>query len=331
MFNTRLADKMRTIASVWRQTKRVEAVRALYSRLHSNALRPNDTIPFAEARFDDMSSFAAKVHGFVEELDKVLPGFRDTYDVFRAFAPDSVVLDVGAHWGYSVAAMRHQGCRSKIISIEAMATNAASLNALKTIENGRYDWINVALDSDEGTLTFHVPVVNGTAVTGLASTGRTLDDHGANFAAGMAKTYPPKKWGAPDEFRLATITVRATPLDNILYEYGGIVDKVVAVKIDIEGHEYHALCGASKLLSYQRPLLMLEGANRNTAVTGLLADQGYFHCERRRDGRLVPHLVRSCALDGFFVHTSRVEEYRKFGIFEGETPTATERAVLATG
>ncbi|MFO0810548.1 MAG: FkbM family methyltransferase [Gemmataceae bacterium] len=55
------------------------------------------------------------------------------------------------------------------------------------------------------------------------------------------------------------------------------------IKIDIEGYEYHALCGARKVLERHRPVLVIElhpmnwaeiGLRRE-ALAGLIADLGY--------------------------------------------------------
>lgn len=290
----------------------IDTVRALYRRLRSGELRPDDLIPFSDAALDNLTGCIERMRADVGEFDKALPGFRATYDIFRAFGPDDVVLDAGAHWGYSVAAMRHQGCRSRIISIEAMAANAASLDALKAAEAGRYDWINIAAGADEGVLTFYIPVVNGHAVTGLTSTGGTLDEHGAQHAVNAVRYYPPRN--DQHVFQIAVTEVRAARIDTILTQYA--INNVAAVKMDIEGHEGPALRGAAHLFTEQRPLLMVESANRNPETVAAMTGYGYFHCQRQ-DGHLVPHLAPSMANDGFFVHPSRVEEYQRLGIFDG--------------
>jgi FkbM family methyltransferase len=290
----------------------IDAVRALYGRLRSGQLRPDDVIPLSDATFDNVANSIKRMRTDARELDRALPGFRETYDIFRVFDSDTVVLDVGAHWGYSIAAMRHQGCRSRIVSIEAMAANAAGLDMLKAIEAGQYDWINVAAGAEDGTLILYVPIVNGHAAVGLTSTGQTLDDEGAKNAVAMIPWYPPRKEGR-HTFQLAIATVRAARIDAILAERG--ITNVTAVKMDIEGHEGPALRGAVRLFTEHRPLLMVESANRNPETVAAMTNYGYFHCERQ-DRRLAPHPSLSYANDGFFLHPSRVDEYRRLGIFE---------------
>ena len=320
----------------------VEKVRALYARLHSNTLLSGDTIPSESATFPDHSTYVKSIYNSTEAFDAILPGFRTPYDIFRAFAVDKIVLDVGAHWGYSAIAMRLQGCQSRIFSIEAMGSNTPALNMLKHLDGGRYDWFNIAADAKDDNLVFFIPMINGFTVEGLSSTGSTLDFYLADHLASLAAAYPPKaragseadKNKATSEFpnpleheiKLVINRVRATRIDTLLRAHGDLQNDVVAVKMDVEGHESYALRGAEKLFTEQKPMIMMEEANRNERVTAVMMGYGYFHCERH-DGKMVPHLAYSFANDGFWVHPDRVEEYRRLGIFEGKLPTKAEMAV----
>lgn len=317
-------------------------VRELYARLHSNTLRPSDTIPFEQANFPNLAETVEAIYKSIEAFDKTLPNFKAPYDIFRAFGEDKIVLDVGAHWGYSVIAMRHQGCKSRIFSVEAMKSNAPALYRLKALDQGRYDWFNVAAGAEEGTLNFFIPMINGSPVTGLSSTGATLDDFFADHLASLSSSYPagsteqrlvevkgekPHFVSAPrDILRLVVNKVKATQIDTLLRANGDLQNDVVGVKMDVEGHEAFALKGAARLFTEQKPVLMLEEANRNARVTEVMMGYGYFHCERH-DGKMVPHLAYSFANDGFWVHPDRVEDYRRLGIFEGALPTLAEMAV----
>lgn len=320
----------------------VAKVRALYARLHSGSLLAEDTIDVSEATFQDPSAYVEQIYTSVEEFDKSFSAFKVPYDIFRAFPEDKIVLDVGAHWGYSVMAMRHQGCKSRIFSVEAMQSNAAALNMIKSLDNGKYDWFNVAAGAEEGTLNFYVPMLNDNPVTGLSSTGATLDNFFADHLASLVSSYPPKS-AAPavatgdaapavateipaHSIKLIVNKVKATRIDTLLRANSNLQNDVVGVKMDVEGHESFALRGAEKLFTEQKPMLMLEEANRNDRVTAVMMSYGYFHCERH-DGKMVPHLAYSMANDGYWVHPDRVEGYRALGIFAGTVPTAAEMAV----
>ena len=312
--------------------KLVEQIKALYARLHVNALSPEDIIYAENVAFPDYGAFIPRIYNSPAEFDVNFANFKIPYDIFRAFPANKIILDVGAHWGYSVVAMRHQGCKARIFSIEAMQYNSAALNALKILENGHYDWFNVAAGAEEGELKFYIPVLNGFPATGLSSTGATLDDYFAEHLAGMAVTYPPQTQepassnirSTPSHvIKLIVNKVHSTRIDTLLRVHGDLQNDVVAVKMDVEGHESFALKGAEKLFTEQKPMIMMEEANRNERVTAVMMGYGYFHCERH-DGKMVPHLAYSLANDGFWVHPDRVEEYRRLGIFEGKLPTKAE-------
>jgi FkbM family methyltransferase len=281
----------------------------LYRRAREGVLSADDTIPLADAIADNTANFVERIYCDMGEFNRHFAEFGKTYDIFRKFGPHETVLDVGAHWGYSAIAMRHQGCRSKIVSIEALATNAPSLSRLKSLERGMYHFLNVAASDSDKTIRLLIPVINGHAITGLATTGRTFGDARTSVLAGLAAKYGPPDRG-PDQVRLAIADVPALPLDEIVSNLGPIA----AIKMDIEGHEPHALRGARRLLSEQKPLLMIEGGNKVHDVVTEMRAHGYQYCERV-DGVLMPQTQRSAVIDGFWVHMDRIAAYSQLGIF----------------
>jgi len=82
---------------------------------------------------------------------------------------------------------------------------------------------------------------------------------------------------------------------------------------------FSALRGAERLFGAQRPLLMIEGANRNPEVVELMHRHGYFHAVRA-EGYLVPHPEPSDMNDGFWVHPDKSDGYRAAGILRGADP-----------
>jgi FkbM family methyltransferase len=291
-------------------TELLEAIRSLYRRARENALVTEDITSLADVRVDETADFLERIYFNREEFDRHLGDFGKTYDIFRGFTADQTVLDVGAHWGYSAVAMRHQGCKSKIISIEALATNVPSLMRLKSIDNGMYEFYNIAASETDRTIRFFIPVINGHASTGLSTTGGTLGDDWAFLLAQLASRHKPLQGGV-DEVRLAIADIPALPIDTIADRVGPIV----AVKMDVEGHEAHALQGAHRLLACEKPLLMVEGGNTDEQVVAQMVAHGYFYCERR-DGKLAPHAERSVVHDGFWLHPEKVAFYRDLGIFD---------------
>jgi FkbM family methyltransferase len=302
---------------------RVAAVKALYSRLRAGALGPEDLVPLAETRVDDVGAYLERMARDREAFDQAFGAFGETYDVFRIFGADATVLDVGAHWGYSAMAMRHQDCRASIIGVEAMPFHVPALERLAEVDLN-YRVVEAALSDVPRELVFHVPVVNGVACTGLSSTGGTLDDYFAFLVADLADTYPAAP-GEDDRFGLARAARQATTLDAIVAAYVPSGRPVAALKVDVEGHEAPVLAGGAELFSAARPLLMLENANRDPAAVEIMVGHGYFHCERRA-GRLVARVDFSYANDGFWVHPEKAESYRAAGLFEGPVPSPEEAA-----
>lgn len=227
------------------------------------------------------------------------------------FGPTDVVLDVGSHWGYSAIAMRRQGCGAKIVSIEAMEANTRQLAVLKELEAGRYDFVHAAATEIEMELTFYVPAVNGYANTGSSSTGDTLSDPFAYILADLVTTYPAAK-GEVDRFQVIKQKATGRRIDEIAGTLG-IAHQVRAIKMDVEGHETLALRGASELIARQRPLIMVEGANRDLGVVEEMKRQDYAHFERHETG-LVRHDEVSASNDGFWIHCDEIVGWQDRGL-----------------
>jgi FkbM family methyltransferase len=289
-------------------------VSALYSRARTNALADTDFVPAGSLKFDDSAATIDRIFRSRDALERLIPGFLSTYDIFRVFGVNSVVLDVGAHWGYSAVAMRHSGCRAKVISIEAIPENLSTLRRLKELTEGKYDFANVAVSDTNDVLQFYIPAINGRAITGLATTGATLTDDFANYLARLAKQLRLTEAGYAD-VAFAVVEVPALPIDTLLARDFPSVASISAIKMDVEGHEPAALRGARHILGQHKPLLMIEGGNRNPEVVAEMTGHGYFHCERT-EGKLFPHPLVIAGVDGFWVHRERIAEYRSLGLMD---------------
>ena len=114
---------------------------------------------------------------------------------------------------------------------------------------------------------------------------------------------------------LAVVEVPALPIDTLLAQNFPSPPSISAIKMDVEGHEPAALRGARHTLGQHKPLLMIEGGNRNHEVVAEMTGHGYFHCERR-EGKLFPHPLVIGGVDGFWVHRERIAEYRSLGLME---------------
>jgi FkbM family methyltransferase len=293
-------------------------VLGLYRRLQAGALRPEDTTGMDGVATDDIGGFLARVAVDRAEYDKYL-GVHGEYPLFRVFGADAIVLDVGAHVGYSIIGMRYAGCRARIVSVDAMAYNIAALTTLSPLVQP-HEVIHSAVGASDGQITFYAPVLNGHVLQALSSTGGTLTDFFVGHVSNHVGIYPSRRRDGGHEVKLLVQNVDVARVDAILTEHGIDPVRVEAMKLDVEGHEGPAVEGAHHLFATSKPLLMVEGANRDPEVVKRMTFHGYFHCELAPSGKLVAYTDYSMGNDGFWVHPEKVEAYRALGIFEGDAP-----------
>lgn len=280
---------------------------ALYRRVRENALLETDVVPVSELLPENVQESLRLIASDPAALETILPGFQKPFAVFRFCGVDETVLNVGAHWGYSAVAMRNSGCRGHILSIEAMPANATALAYLKSLQ-ADYDFVNVAASDTSGTLRFYIPTIDRHPILGFATTGGTLQRY---LARELARIAVQRRSSAEhqQEVGIAIIDVPAVPIDDVV----GAGRAIAAIKIDVEGHEPAAIRGARRVLTTDKPLIMIEGANRDAGVAEQLTALGYFHCVLV-DGMLTRHAERTTDNDGFWLHTDKTDRYRSEGL-----------------
>jgi hypothetical protein len=104
-------------------------------------------------------------------------------------------------------------------------------------------------------------------------------------------------------------------LDDLLAAGGFSVPtgRIVAVKIDTEGHEAQVLSGCPSLLAAQKPLILAEGGHSNSEVCRQLLQLGYVYaCRSARQLQVVS--APTTAVNGFFLHPDHAAEYRRIGL-----------------
>jgi FkbM family methyltransferase len=284
------------------------SLQAVYTRVADGTLSAADIVTTRDLNVQSPVSWVKHV------IDNRLQLQEDAV-LFRAFTPDmGTILDVGAHWGYSALSFRFAGCDCPTVSFEILSAHRACLEAVKAFDPRRHDFLNDGLSDKDGTLRFLGPVINGEAVTGLnsAETGVFADwniDYVVSLHGSIIKDAPRY------DVKILSEESRVHQLDTLLthHRFAVPTERFVAFKLDILGHEAHALRGARGVLERDRPLLMIEGGNRLEVVPDLLDAAGYAYGERVGDC-IVPTSATSGNINGFYFHRDRSAEYRRLGI-----------------
>jgi FkbM family methyltransferase len=176
--------------------------------------------------------------------------------IFRLVDPSETVLDVGANIGYMTAAALSAGA-GKVILFEPHPALFARLSRNVSRWNkepryaGRVNARNEAIDSQRGRATLFIPKRDFAGNQGIATLEMNCD------TAAFDK-----------------VEVAATTLDSVIDRDCGPVG---LLKIDIEGHEFAALKGASDSLRNRKIRDVIyecfEGAD--SPVSQLLKSFGY--------------------------------------------------------
>ena len=270
---------------------------------------PDIAIPFDAVTID---SDPVWVPGMLERSTLTEPEFA----VFRFFdSPDDTVLDIGANFGYSAATMWAAGSRAMILSFEPNRWHTGCLEQIKAHRPGRFDYLLTGLGNAATEIRFIMPVVEGTGISGLSSAAIETETDWAipeNLVSYMMNYLP--------DVPLPTLQFAETlwpigRLDDVLRQnhFDIPVDRICAIKIDVEGYEADVLAGAAETLDRHRPMLMIEGANWVPEVVGQLVARDYLYADFRGDGVALSD-EPSTRVGGFFLHRTRLDSYRRTGL-----------------
>lgn len=151
--------------------------------------------------------------------------------------PGDVFVDVGANRGdFTMLASRAVGDTGQVISVEPAPENVAWLE--RTIEANGANNVRIAqcaLWDDQGEGTLHLATKSG-----------------------WHSLTPPS-----DLPEVGLADVRLTTLDTLVQEFG--LEKLDALKVDVQGAEVHVLRGAQHVLEDLRPLVVMDIDSQQTA------------------------------------------------------------------
>jgi len=254
---------------------------------------------------------------WIDDLLKRGEVHDEDYRVFSAFRdPETTILDLGAHFGYSAASIWSTGAASHVISFEMNPGFELCLQRIAQLRPGRYDYCISGLSDSPGSLPFAIPVLNGRCVGALATAAIAPDiDHFAKVLADYFEKYFSTQ--PLDSFLIQVFMSPVARLDDLLatHRFSVPTDKIVAVKVDTEGLEGQVLAGARALLISQKPLILAECGHANSRLCQQLLELGYVYAQREANQLRIISAPAS-AINGFFLHPAHAGEYRRIGLLK---------------
>jgi FkbM family methyltransferase len=226
-----------------------------------------------------------------EEDFYVFSNFTDSKEVF---------LDIGANYGYSAVSFRLFNREAKIISFEPNPWLKPALQWLKSKEGERFDYYMYGVGDKAVTLELYIPCLNNIPNLYLAS---FVADRFGPAAEDIQYIRQLMQAKSHEVYNICKVPVEIKPIDDF-----GLNPTIV--KIDAETFEYQVLQGMRNTLARCRPLIMLEGANRDEKIRSFFSDISYSYAQRS-GSRLTLFEGISSLDNGYFIPNERLDEYRQ--------------------
>lgn len=190
--------------------------------------------------------------------------------LLSALAPTDVAVDVGCNKGSYLYWLSRAVPRGRVIAFEPQPLLAAYLKQICTVIGLGNVRIEASGVSDKpGQLTLYIP-------------GES-DSPAASFEQVIARTE-----------QCRAVDVPVVTLDEY---FEGLVGRIGAVKIDVEGHELAVLRGAAGVLSQHHPVVVLECEARHLTNATVLD---------------VVHYVESLGYQGSFIRRGTLHPVSEF-------------------
>ena len=213
--------------------------------------------------------------------------FKYHYMVKQLIQPDFTVVDLGANLGYFSKTFARLAKNGKLISIEPVPVFYDTLSYfMKGYSNTTI--YNVALGTEEGSITMVLPESNGMIRTGLPH---------------IAESEEEKQLHATQE-------VKIVKGSNLLAD----LKKIDYIKCDIEGYELTVFQEIKPLLEKHLPYIQIEIAEKNLNQMLLLFESLGYTQFGIKDFKFIQETGKQVEEgDFFFVPQNRMEEFeRKF-------------------
>lgn len=185
----------------------------------------------------------------VYDSNSRFPYYDEDYTVIAGIANmGGVILDVGANYGQSMYAFYHL-TNCKIISLEVVPDLYEVLLMMKNLidTDDRITIINAGVSDREEELTWYEPInplMAGSFDRSFIN-GRKL---GVDIIEKQMTCYT---------------------LDNLI----GIDKNICFIKLDVEGFEYEAICGAKGIIASSHPVILIEQNDKLKEIEKLLKEE----------------------------------------------------------
>ena len=201
-----------------------------------------------------------KSRGYYAALRLVRCPFEQEFKALRPYLRDRMLcLDVGANHGQSIDALRIMRRDIRIIALEPQPHLFERL-ARRFPPSPATVVLPYGVGARPGRTTLWVPSYNGYRFDGLAST--TSEQAATDWFAYSIRRFEPSK------LSVQTYEIDVVRLDDVAAEPVGVV------KIDIQGAELAALQGAGRILTEDRPVVMVEQCTAGP-IDGHMGALGY--------------------------------------------------------
>ncbi len=224
--------------------------------------------------------------------------------IAHATRPGDSALDIGANYGlYSYHLSKALGPRGKIFAFEPVPFTAQTFKIIaRLLRFQRVELYEVGCGDKAGTLSFRVPIAeSGAIMAGVVHRAdRDNDRDGQQRHA---------KFERSKEIQCPIVVIDDT--------VPAAIGDLSFIKCDIEGADYFALKGASKLIAHHKPTVVceinpwfLEGFGLTVSqLVSFFTDQGY-GLFRYEHGKLIRSTVADVYEDNWvFVHPSRESRF----------------------
>jgi FkbM family methyltransferase len=172
---------------------------------------------------------------------------RDFLKLFELLDDEGIVIDIGANIGVMTAHFAKRLKNSKILSFEPIPCNIKTIQKVTVfLKLKNVHIIETALSDFNGHVDMIMPVINSARKQGLSH----IKDREKSKEAG-------------ETFRVAV-----KKLDDV-NEIASLQEKIIAIKIDVEGHELRVLKGAVSTIRKHKPVIyceLWEGEQREKTI-----------------------------------------------------------------